>query len=194
MKKKLGFTLVELMVVVAVIGILAGLLSAAIAKAAANAKRQRRETEVRVLEDAIVNYRNDYNKWPMPDEFRKQYLQEPNSRYHGCVLFGYYEDDGKVYDYWSRSNAEVFDFLSHDNANKTQNPSLKPYLDHRALFTSTADRVIDFNEEQRAPSLRPIGSSWVFGTRFVDYNGKPYRIRINVLYNTVTVDAPWKSP
>ena len=59
-----GFTLVELLVVIGIIGLLIGLIIPAVTKARAMADRNRAETEVQELVKAYTAYFNEYNRWP----------------------------------------------------------------------------------------------------------------------------------
>ena len=63
-----GFTLVELLVVIGIIGILIGLIIPAVQRARAAADRNRAETEVQELVKAITAYMNEYNRWPRPPQ------------------------------------------------------------------------------------------------------------------------------
>jgi prepilin-type N-terminal cleavage/methylation domain-containing protein len=61
-----GFTLVEMLVVVAIIGILAGLISVAAVGAIKNAKRAVVTVEISQLDQALKDYKTKYNEYP-PD-------------------------------------------------------------------------------------------------------------------------------
>lgn len=65
MKKELGFTLVELLIVVGIIGVLMGLLAPAILKASKGAVDKGRVVEMRALESALLEYHHDNKGWPI---------------------------------------------------------------------------------------------------------------------------------
>jgi len=63
MKSK-GFTLIEIMIVLVIIGILMGLISAAAFKAMESAKKSRAEADIATLETAISMYETDVGEYP----------------------------------------------------------------------------------------------------------------------------------
>ena len=62
--RKQGFTLLELLVVIAVMTALMGLLMPAISKMKTNAKEQRYEIQKRAIASAVAAYRLRYHQWP----------------------------------------------------------------------------------------------------------------------------------
>jgi len=61
-----GFTLMELLAVMVIIGILAGLITAAVARARVAARNASIKTEISQLENALEAYKNQYGEYP-PD-------------------------------------------------------------------------------------------------------------------------------
>ena len=61
-----AFTLVEMLVVIAIIAILAGILIPVVGRAKTKAKVAAARVEMAGLETAIKSYKNDYNRWPIP--------------------------------------------------------------------------------------------------------------------------------
>lgn len=59
-----GFTLIEMLIVIAIIGILAGLLLTAIAAAMKKARETRASSEVRQIALAWESYLREYSTWP----------------------------------------------------------------------------------------------------------------------------------
>ena len=71
--KHRGFTLVELLVAIAIIGILAGFISSAIIKSLRSAAEKRDEANRAALENAIINYWHDYGYWPITYTLESEY-------------------------------------------------------------------------------------------------------------------------
>ncbi len=65
-RQKLGFTLVELMVVIVIIGILAAIAIPAISRAITTGRQTAMRMEINSLEQAVENYRTKYGDYP-PD-------------------------------------------------------------------------------------------------------------------------------
>ncbi len=59
-----GFTLIELMVVIAIIGILAAITIPVIGRAMESAKRAQASTEISSLDTAVRAYYNEYSRFP----------------------------------------------------------------------------------------------------------------------------------
>jgi prepilin-type N-terminal cleavage/methylation domain-containing protein len=64
--RRTGFTLIEMLMVVVVIGILLGLLSTAILRARHNAKRTRAAADRKTLLAAVQAFHHEYGAWPCP--------------------------------------------------------------------------------------------------------------------------------
>jgi prepilin-type N-terminal cleavage/methylation domain-containing protein len=64
-RKANGFTLIELMIVVAILSVLLTLLAGGIKKSVDNAKKRGRATEVQALQSAIMTYWHDTGKFPI---------------------------------------------------------------------------------------------------------------------------------
>ena len=65
-----AFTLVEMLVVIAIIAILAGILIPVVGRAKTKTKVAAARVEMAGLETAIKSYKNDYNRWPIPKKHK----------------------------------------------------------------------------------------------------------------------------
>lgn len=61
---KRGFTLIELMVVIAIIGLLATIITASLGSARAKSRDARRVADIRIIQTALQLYRNDNGMFP----------------------------------------------------------------------------------------------------------------------------------
>ena len=59
-----GFTLVELLVVISIVGMLAGLMSVAIPKAMEGGKKAKAKGELNAIVAAVKAYKQEYGRWP----------------------------------------------------------------------------------------------------------------------------------
>lgn len=67
LKRSTAFTLIELMVVIAIIGILISVLLPALRSSLDRAKKARVQADAKSIESAIRAYYNEYSKLPVPD-------------------------------------------------------------------------------------------------------------------------------
>jgi prepilin-type N-terminal cleavage/methylation domain-containing protein len=64
LKRTLGFTILELLVVVSIMAVIATLATGAALKSMVQSRNKRVDTTVRVLEMALANFRAQENRWP----------------------------------------------------------------------------------------------------------------------------------
>ena len=67
MKKRSGFTLIEMLVVIAIIIILASMLMPVLGKVKKNAMKVKAQQDVMTIKTAVQSYVNEYSKLPIPD-------------------------------------------------------------------------------------------------------------------------------
>lgn len=137
-----GFTLVELLMVVAIIGILLGFLSGGIAAAIGNARRQRNRATITALELGIRNFFHDYDRWPCD------------------------RDITSGVETWRETNYEVFNRLLREHPD---NPNGVAYLKTGSLIVGTAQganrltmdaNVAKYGVNSAKPVLNPWGSPY----------------------------------
>jgi len=78
-KKEHGFTLIEIMVVVAIIGMLAAVVSVQLFSRLEKAKRKTAVVQMRQLQSALANYRLDNNRFPTTEQGLQSLVERPNS-------------------------------------------------------------------------------------------------------------------
>lgn len=134
-----GFTLVELLVVVAIIAILAGILLGVIRAALLRADRAKAQAQIADIVNAVKNFYAEYGVWPCPD--------------NGSTDKTYSSDQHKVMnmlrglDKTINSRGIIFLEVPSDALNLTNNTYLDPWgnayvialdtdFDNRCLLTS----------------------------------------------------------
>ena len=137
-----GFTLVEMLVVIAIIAILAAILIPTVARAKTKAKAATAKIQISEITAAINSYKNDYERYPMPKGI------SPNP--WGDVTFT--SDLGSIYD-----NARMMEILT--NPNHERNPKKNKYLDVKESGEPAANRFPGLSSEGRY--LDPFGNEYV---------------------------------
>lgn len=167
MEKK-GFTLLELLVVIVVMGILATLVAGGASYALRVARAKRVTVSCATLKTAIFRYHSEYNEWPGG--------KTPSA-----------SASDKTVVYKGAENAQVFGALRSDNAK--DNPDGITFLDETAFYTPASDgEAMKLSETSGAKPLVFVSRSGRWSTKSGDYFY--YRVKINHEYQSVTVEAP----
>ena len=88
-RRRSGFTLIELMMVIVIMSLLLGMVSSAFFKSRENAKRNRAKTDVETLAAALWNFRTEYGIWP-------------TEQMSGTKIYG--SDNHKAFEYLKQEN------------------------------------------------------------------------------------------
>ena len=159
--KKDGFTLLELLVVIVVIGILATLVVGGANYALRVARAKRVATSCDTLQTAIHRYYTEYNEWP------------------GCSQ----TSSGKA-TFEGENNSKVFGALRASN-----NRDGITFIDETAFFTP--DGSDEAQKLSETTGNRPLvygsrSGRWTKKNGGFFY----YRVKINLEFQTVKVEAP----
>ena len=94
---KPGFTLVEMMVVIAIILILAGILIPVIMNAKTKARVASAKNDMEVLRQAIMSYQRDHSRWPFPRGYPTNHFDNVQ---HSAFdkTYGWVGQSGRHYD------------------------------------------------------------------------------------------------
>lgn len=122
--KRSGFTLVEMLVVISIIALLAGLLFPAVGSAIRTAKRTRARNEVQGLVAAFQAYYTEFGYWPTNTTESLQVTTNTFQNARGVIFYdfalkdvdmlsGFYQDPWK-HSYWFR--------VDHDYNRSIPNP------------------------------------------------------------------------
>jgi general secretion pathway protein G len=77
--REAGFTLIELMVVIVILGLLAGLILPRFIGQSDTAKRQAAKTQIALLESALKMYKLDNGSYPTTEQGLKALVEPPTS-------------------------------------------------------------------------------------------------------------------
>ncbi|HOY22492.1 MAG TPA: type II secretion system major pseudopilin GspG [Cellvibrio sp.] len=97
-----GFTLLEMIVVLVIIGLIAGLVGPNLFRQADKAKIQTAETQVKMIRGSIHTLRLDIGRLPTQEEGLKILMQKPSDERVAQFWNGPYIDGGVPLDPWKR--------------------------------------------------------------------------------------------
>lgn len=97
-----GFTLLEMIVVLVIIGLLAGLVGPSLFRQADKAKVQTAETQTKMIRGAIHSFRLDVGRLPAEQEGLSALVRPPSDEAVARFWEGPYLDDKVPLDPWNR--------------------------------------------------------------------------------------------
>lgn len=102
MKKHSGFTLLEMIVVLVIIGLIAGLVGPALFKQGDKAKKQIAETQTKMIRGALHTLRLDVGRLPTSEEGLQALVKRPSDERISQFWQGPYMDGNVPLDPWKR--------------------------------------------------------------------------------------------
>jgi general secretion pathway protein G len=113
-----GFTLLEMIVVLVIIGLIAGLVGPNLFRQADRAKVQTAETQVKMIRGSLHTLRLDIGRLPTQEEGLKILMQRPADERVAKFWEGPYIDGGVPLDPWNR------DYVYSNSPSETESFSL----------------------------------------------------------------------
>lgn len=102
LKNQRGFTLLEMIVVLVIIGLLAGLVGPSLFRQADRAKVQTAETQVKMIRGALHAHRLDMGRFPSSSEGLQGLMKAPSDTKQAQFWQGPYLDGEVPMDPWNR--------------------------------------------------------------------------------------------
>jgi len=125
-RRSFGFTLLELLVVLVIIGLLAGLVGPRLLGRVDSSKVTTAQTQVQLLRGAVENFRLDVGRYPSPEEGLNALMQAPSAADVRAKWRGPYLNDALPNDPWDQpyqyslpgANAQPFALYSFGSDKK----------------------------------------------------------------------------
>jgi prepilin-type N-terminal cleavage/methylation domain-containing protein len=178
-RPRAGFTLVELLAVMLLIAILLGIILGAALYLIKTARSNRSQHTATTLKTALVNYRHEYGRWPVPwvppaDPWPSS---DPHFKTNGMGdhVMTATGDDNKM----------VFDLLRTDNSDANANPKGIPFLDETAVLALAGGQRMTYHMA-RAKGSPPFPLVYTMRNGGTEY----FTVTINFDQETAAVERP----
>jgi prepilin-type N-terminal cleavage/methylation domain-containing protein len=185
-----GFTLVELLVVIGIISILAGMILPALGKAKDSAKKAQAKSEMQNISGAVRAYEAEYSRYPIPSQITDQ-LKTPD------YTFGTMHMNGNSARLLTNAKGEALPKIATPGRVQVSNAEVVAILRAQEKFRNgrpTSNRSHRMNPKKvnflNAKDVTSATQSGV-GTDgvFRDPWGSPYIVTVDANYDGKTIDA-----
>lgn len=170
-----GMTLIEVLVVIAIIGILAGMLFPALAAAKRKAQVAKARKEIQDMKLAIEAFKSQYSIWPMTSAARGAGVPDFTFGTYNIGAYAANESDLNPGIGYQSNNSELM-FILMSEAHNTYNPNFANNPQKKVFLNPPRDNVADGGAG--------IGPSRIFLDPWLN----PYIITVDANYDGTTQD------